>query len=130
MPSATIAPQNAHAYGPLTISAAAAACDAEDVCKLTMRRPSRTSSIARNAMSARISASTVRRAGGSGPSCWTSAEIAPPTMSSGAGRRGRNTLATCIAAAPAESPDTRNSGARIAVFHSGRATIVLSRIPV
>ena len=81
-------------------------------------------------MSARISASTVRRSGGAAPSCWTSAEIAPPIMPSGAGRRGRKTLAMCIAAAPAESPETRNSGPSRPVFHSGRATIVLSRMPV
>jgi hypothetical protein len=36
----------------------------------------------------------------------------------------------CITAAPAERPETRNKGPRIALFHSGRATMVLSRMPV
>ena len=46
------------------------------------------------------------------------------------GGRGSSDAARCIIAAPADSPENRNSGPRIALFHSGRATIVLSRMPV
>ena len=51
-------------------------------------------------------------------------------MPCGAGRRPKKRVATCIAAAPADRPDTRNSTGSTEVFHSGRATIVLSRMPV
>ena len=46
------------------------------------------------------------------------------------GRPCLNTEARCSIAAPADSPETRNSGPRMALFHSGRATIVFSRMPV
>ena len=35
-----------------------------------------------------------------------------------------------VAAAPADRPETRNKGPRMALFHNGRATMVLSRMPV
>ena len=90
-----------------------------------------TSSIARNARSARVSCSAVVRGGGACPSGCHSAASAPRDEALRApGVPGSIAVARWTSAAPAESPENRNSGPRIALFQSGRATIVLSRIPV
>ncbi len=80
--------------------------------------------------SARMTASIVRFSGGWAPSGCIIAANAPPIRPRGAGRPGKTTVARCTAAAAADSPETRNSAAGWWCSTSGRATIVLSRMPV
>ena len=68
--------------------------------------------------------------GGCAPMGCSMAEKAPPTMPCGALRPCSSVAAMCITAAPAERPENRNRGPRMALFHNGRATMVLSRMPV
>ena len=69
--------------------------------------------------------------GAAGRGAAASPRSAPPIMPWGAAAaRAAAPAAMCTTATPADSPENRNSGPRMALFHSGRATIVLSRMPV